>query len=102
MRGITSVVEVDGVSSIQVLTLGSTVRISRIDCPRVVGAVQHEAVGVLTETIEMWFFREMSLEVDILTFEDQLLAGGIEENFSSVGTRYGEREWVCLEIELQL
>lgn len=44
----------------------------------------------------------MSLEIHILAFEDQFLTGGVEQDFSGVGTGDREREWVRLEIELEL
>lgn len=78
VSSVASVVKVNGVRSVKVLALRSAVRISGIDCPRVVGAVEHKLVGVLTETIQVRLLRKMSLEVDILAFEDQFLASGIE------------------------
>jgi hypothetical protein len=57
---------------------------------------------VFAETIQVRLLRKMGLEVHILAFEDQFLTGGVEKNFSGVRTRYREREWVCLEIELKL
>jgi len=75
---VASVVEVDGVRSVKVLALRGTVRISGVDCPCVVGAVEHEVVGVFTETVQVRLLREMSLEIHILAFEDQFLTGGVE------------------------
>jgi len=78
VSSIASVVKVDRVRSVEVLALRGTVRISSIDCPCVVGGVEHEFVGMFTETIQVRLLRKMSLEVDILAFENQLLAGSIE------------------------
>lgn len=102
MCSVASVVEIDGMRPVEVLALWGTVGISGVDCPCIVGAIEHEVVGVFTETVQVRLFRKMSLEVYILAFEDQLLASGIEQNFSSVRTRNREREWVRLKIELKL
>jgi hypothetical protein len=55
---------------VEVLALWGTVGISGVDGPCVVGAVEHEVVGVFTETVKVRLLRKMSLEVDILAFED--------------------------------
>lgn len=99
---VASVVKVDGVRSVEVLALRSTVSISGVDRPCVVGAVEQKIVGVFAETIQVRLLREMSLEVHILAFEDQLLTSGVEKNFSGIRTRDGERERIRLEIEFQL
>ena len=78
MRSVASVVEVDGVRSVEVLALRGTIGISGVDGPCVVGAVEHEVVGVLTETVQVRLLWEMSLEIHILAFEDQFLTGGVE------------------------
>ena len=70
MCSIASVVEVYGVSSVQVLTLRSTVRISGIDGPCVIGTVEHETIGVFTKTVQVRLLRKMGLQIDILAFED--------------------------------
>jgi hypothetical protein len=82
--------------------LRGPVRITGVDRPGVVGRVQHEAVRVFTKTIKMRLFRQMSLDVDILALEHQFLAGCIKQHFTGVGARNREREWIGIEVELQL
>jgi hypothetical protein len=102
MGSVASVVIVDGVSSVEILALWSPVRISGVDRPCIVGAIEHEFVGVFTETIQVRLLRKMSLEVHVLALEDQLLTSGVEKNFSGGRTRDGERKRVRLEIEFKL
>lgn len=102
MGAILSVVKIDWVSAVKILALRRPVGIAGVNRPSVVGRVQHERVTVLAQSVQMRVLWQVCLEIDILTLEHQLVARGIEEHLTGVSPRYGEREGVSVEFELEL
>lgn len=56
---------------------------------------------MLAQTVQMWALREVGLDVQILGFEDDLVAGGVKEDFSSVAAGDLEFEGVGLVVEIE-
>lgn len=102
MGSVPSVIEVDWMSSIQVLSLRSSISIAGVDGSCVVCRVQHERVAVLAQSVEVWLLREVCFEVDVLTLKNQIVASGIKENLAAISSRNSEGERVGVKVELQI
>ena len=95
------VIEIDRVSSVQILALGRPVSITGVDRSGVVGGVEHEGVAMLSQTIQMRVLRQVRLQIEILVLEHELGAGSVEEHLAGVCARDRERERVGVEVKLE-
>ena len=66
-----AVLEIDGVVSVKVSSRRDQVRISRPECPSVVGGWASERVGVFPESIDVRIIRKRSAQADILGLENE-------------------------------
>ena len=76
-----TVLEVNGVVSVQIRIVGNTVGISGPHGAGIVVGWQTEAVGVFAKAIDVGVWREGCLHADILRLEDYGVTFSREENF---------------------
>ena len=87
-----SVVNVGGMSAIQIRPCWYAVRISVPDCSRVIGRVQPKGIRVLTQTIKVRTVRKRSTEIQILRLEYKRSARSVEEGLA-ISSCNGKAEW---------
>ena len=93
MRAIAAaVVVVNRMIAVKIRSGRDSVSISVPDRAGVVGRIEHEWVGVLSEPVQTRRSRQMSAKAHILALEDQRRGAGVEENLVTTRAFDGEAE----------
>ena len=95
-----TMLDVDGVASVQVGVIGDTVSIPGPESAGIVVGRQTETVGVFAEAIEVRTLGEVCLYADVLRLEDYGMALGGEENLLCFGSEDGEGKGFGAVVEL--
>lgn len=98
---LSTMVNIDRVSSIEVAPFRNAVRITVPDCASVIVRWESQRIRVLTQSVQVGFLRQFRAQPDILRLEHEIRGGRVEQNLPSVSTRHFERERVLGVVEFQ-
>jgi hypothetical protein len=96
-----TVLEVDGVSSVEVCASWNSVRVTVPEGADVVGCVQPKTIRVLSQTVQVRVLRKRSAEAEVLVLEDEGGRGRVEEDFFIRLPGDLEAEWALFPGEVE-